>query len=168
MAKSITFIKLKFRLGLVYFSNFFPLWVSQKRLTSTCFWAIKLELSKFWANYSYKTQPWKKPLVEIWFKAWRMSTSCYSEKGSSKGRRRKKFSWHLLLDFLPHFQKQSKVSIKHERFGPGVRHPGVRSWSLDQPLVPGVFFLFSFTPSAFHPLRGISRDWKFVSPNILA
>ena len=36
------------------------------------------------------------------------------------------------------------------------------------------FFLFSFsssfssTPSAFDPLRGISRVWKFVSPNILA
>ena len=30
------------------------------------------------------------------------------------------------------------------------------------------FFLFSSTPSAFHPLRGNSLDWKFVSPNILA
>ena len=35
------------------------------------------------------------------------------------------------------------------------------------------FLLFSFSsfsspPSTFHPLRGISRAWKFVSPNILA
>ena len=30
-------------------------------------------------------------------------------------------------------------------------------------------FLFSFSPpSTFHPLRGISRAWKFVSSNILS
>ena len=29
------------------------------------------------------------------------------------------------------------------------------------------FFLF-FSSFSFHPLRGISRAWKFVSPNILA
>ena len=39
----------------------------------------------------------------------------------------------------------------------------IRLRSLDQPLVPGVFFFFfSFCKSsAFHPLRGNSRDWKF-------
>ena len=42
----------------------------------------------------------------------------------------------------------------------------VRSRSLDQ---PGVFLSFSFsTSSAFYPLRGNSRDWKFVFPHILA
>ena len=30
------------------------------------------------------------------------------------------------------------------------------------------FFFFLSPPSTFHPLRGISRAWKFVSPNILA
>ena len=39
-----------------------------------------------------------------------------------------------------------------------------RSWPLFT-----YFFLLSFSlPSTFHPLHGISRAWKFVSPNILA
>ena len=47
-----------------------------------------------------------------------------------------------------------------------VRHK--RSW----PLFSHTFFFFflsfflSSTPSTFHPIRGISRAWKFVSPNI--
>ena len=41
-----------------------------------------------------------------------------------------------------------------------------RSWPLFSP----TFFFFSFSspPSTFHPLRRISRAWKFVFPNILA
>ena len=31
-----------------------------------------------------------------------------------------------------------------------------------------ISFFLSSTPSTFDPLRGISRAWKFVSPNILA
>ena len=45
-----------------------------------------------------------------------------------------------------------------------------RSWPLFSPTF-FFFFLFLFLsspPSTFHPLRGISRAWKFVSPNILA
>ena len=46
-----------------------------------------------------------------------------------------------------------------------------RSWPLFSPPFFFFFFfflLFSSPPSTFHPLRGISRAWKFVSPNILA
>ena len=31
-----------------------------------------------------------------------------------------------------------------------------------------LFFFFSSMPSAFHPLQGNSRDWKFIFPHILA
>ena len=42
-----------------------------------------------------------------------------------------------------------------------------QSWQLFSPTF-FCFCFFGFTPSAFHPLRGNSRGWKFVSPNILA
>ena len=54
-----------------------------------------------------------------------------------------------------------------------VRHPWWRTES-KLGIVFTYFFLFFFflffssPPSTFHPLRVISRAWKFVSPNILA
>ena len=57
-------------------------------------------------------------------------------------------------------------------FGPGgLRAPLVVADEAKLAIVFTYFFLFlsfSPTPSAFHPLRGNSRAWKFVSPNILA
>ena len=56
-------------------------------------------------------------------------------------------------------------------FGPGVLACATRGGGRSE---AGHCFhlLFSFflssPPSTFHPLRGISRAWKFVSPNILA